>query len=472
MLSIEQSIINQIINSEDYYMKVHSILKPEYFKEEKPKILFYKIKTVIDKYDRRPTLQDISNILELDKTVDIDLYNDLNTELQTVFDEKVNINDDLFIPTTIKFCKERAYRNSLFEGMEALKSGRDLFSPMEKMESALSIDIDDDLGFDVFDEKSARERFPKYRDINTIKSGFKTWDDITGGLEPGTLNIIQAPTNGGKSLVMGYLASKYAIQGYNVLYVTCEMADYKIALRMEAGLCDTEMDLFRKTITDVDDYMEVFSAMSKDYPNHGKLWVKEYPTGEANHLTVKSLVKSLKAKKGIVFDIIVIDYLMILNTTKKISYDNTYAWQMAVAVELRALAMTLKIPFISGMQMTRDAMKTIKKQQDKASVGLEDMAGSIGVAQTIDTLITQYPLDRDKTQHFLNDKIKEVYKWCNNKTRNTDNKNQDFYVGVNGAKMALYEIDNPDNRTTEINQAVVNKMDTAMNDWIDDFGNV
>lgn len=468
MLNIEQSIINQIVTSDEFFTKTHSIIKSEYFKDEKTEKIFTKIKSIIEKYDRKPNLQDLSNYIELEKNIDNKVYKDLVDEIGIIFDNKVIIDDEIFIPTVLKFCKERAYRNSLLKGMESLKAGKNLYLPMEEMEKALSIEIDNDIGFDLFDRVSARERFAKNRDVNTIKSGFKPWDDITGGLENGTLNIIQAPTNGGKTLVMGYLAAKYAVQGYNVLYVTCEMADHKIALRQEASLCDTELDMFRKTITDVEDYLKLFDAMCDDNPNRGKMWIKEYPTGEANHLTIKNLVKQLKSKKNLKFDIIVVDYLMILNTTKKINFDNTFAWQMAVAIELRGLAMTLKIPFLSGMQLTRDAMKSIKKQQDKANIGLEDMAGSIGVAQTIDTLITQYPLDKEKTTHYLNDTIKEVYRWTNSKTRNTDNKETPFYVGVNGAKMSLYEIDTPESRHTQVNQAAISKMDETINDWVKD----
>jgi len=471
LLNIEQSIVNQIVTSEDFYIKCHSIIKEEYFKETKTKYIFSKIKQIVENYDRRPSFQDLANHIQLEKTVDNDFYKDLVVEMETIFDEKVFIDDDIFIPTVIKFCKERAYRNSLFEGMEALKSGKDLFTPMEAMEEALNITINEDLGFDVFDRKNAKERFEKYRDVNTIKSGFKTWDDITGGLEPGTLNIIQAPTNGGKTLVMAYLAAKYATQGLNVLYVTCEMADYKIAMRQEASLCDTELDLFRKTITDVDDYLKIFDAMCNDNPNHGRLWVKEYPTGTATYLTIRNLIKQLKSKK-ITFDVIVVDYLMILNTTKRIDFDKTFAWQMAIAIELRGLAMMLKVPFLSAMQLTREAMKMITKQQDKAKIGISDMAGSIGVANTIDTLITQFPLDKDKTAHYLNDKIKEVYRWTNSKTRNTSTKEENFYVGVNGSKMSLYEIDNPEVRHTQVNQAIVNKIDSELNDWINEFGDV
>jgi hypothetical protein len=163
---------------------------------------------------------------------------------------------------------------------------------------------------------------------------------------------------------------------------------------------------------------------------------------------------------------------MILNTTKKVSFDNSYAFQMAIAIELRGLSQMLKIPFLSAMQLTREALKAINKQQENASVGIEDMSGSLGVAFTIDTLITQVPLKKENSTQYLTDKIKQVYMWINSKTRSTGTKDDKFFVGVNGAKMSLYEIDSPDTKTTKLNESLVKSIEKDLNDWVDDFGDI
>jgi replicative DNA helicase len=471
-------ILNQLLFNEDYYIKTYHFLKPVHFKNTKLRKIFDVYNETITKYKNRPSSQDLLNSLESDQNIDDDYYGELRKELDTISsDGKRVVLSEKMLDDTVRHAKNREFIDFVVSNAENVKKDENFivkhFGEMENEFKKISgISVNTDIGFDVFDRAAAEENFPKFRDVNTLKSGFKPWDDFTGGLEPGTLSVIQAPTNGGKSLTMAFLAAKYALQGKNVLYVTCEMADYKIAMRNQAFLMDAELDMFRKTITSKDDYLKLFDLMCESHPNHGRLWVKEFPTGQANWVMIRNLIDMIQSSKDFKFDLVVVDYIGILNTTRKVSFENLYAFQMAVAIELRGLAQTLKIPFLSAMQMTREALKMIKKQQEMVDLGVEDMSGSLGVGFTIDQLVTQVPLKKENSAKFLNDQIKEVYMFINSKTRNSGNKNDRVYVGVNGAKMTLYEIDNTDQSDTKINQAVLKTAHDEVNSWMDDFDNI
>jgi replicative DNA helicase len=471
-------ILNHLIFDEDYYIKTYHFIKPLHFKSINLRKIFEAYNDVVLQYHARPSQQDLLTALESDRTIEQSQYQDIVAELETISKEgKRIVLKQKMLDETIKHAQTREFLNFIITNAEKVKKDENYlaqnYGQMElEFKKISTINVDIDMGFDVFDRTAAENNFPKFRDINTMKSGFKTWDDITGGLEPGTLNVIQAPTNGGKSLTMAYLAAKYATQGFNVLYVTAEMSDTKISMRNQAALMDVELDMFRRTITDKDDYMKLFDMMCDAYPNHGKLWIKEYPTGTCNWLMIRNLIEQIQSGKNFEFDLVVVDYIMILNTTKKVSFDNSYAFQMAIAIELRGLSQMLKIPFLSAMQLTREALKAINKQQENASVGIEDMSGSLGVAFTIDTLITQVPLKKENSTQYLTDKIKQVYMWINSKTRSTGTKDDKFFVGVNGAKMSLYEIDSPDTKTTKLNESLVKSIEKDLNDWVDDFGDI
>ena len=447
MLSVEETILNSIIHDENYFIEVFTKIKPEYFHEPISKQVFKRIKDIVTNHNTKPNLTDLMNYIQQDKSIKPELLLEYNKLFNKLNQYKELPNSDLLKARTKTWAEENALKDFLINSMSKLDSKNfNRNEIIEKFEEVISIDFDNNFGTFVFNWDDAEKRFPKYRAVNMIKSGFQPWDEMTGGHEGGTLTAIQAPINGGKSLTMAFLATCFAIQGYNVVYFSMEMSEEKIAMRNEVNLIDIETKVLRNQLDDINLYKELFDAMKQLYPNAGDIYIKQYPSGHPTHIDFKNHLKELSLKKNYRPNIIFWDYLGICNTTKNISFDKTYAFQKAIGLELRGLVIELSklwnIPVfgITAMQVTGDAMKKAKKDKLKADIGMDDAAGSIGVPQDLDGLVTQIEIPRDDMTEFLNLGVDSGYLWINSKTRNDSNKDARVLVGVNFGKMKLIQL--------------------------------
>lgn len=473
MLTLENSIIDNVINNEEYFVRTYGYLKQEYFKDQTSKLLFKKIKHIVDNNNIRPSYQDVLNVIENDKKVDNNNYSELLTlinDIKTQSDKKVNT--ELLFKQTEKWARERAFKTALIDSMKLVEADKELDESISLVEKALAINFTIDTGIFIWDDESAVNRYMKYLAVNTMKCGFKPWDDLTGGIEPETLTCIQAPINGGKTLSLCALAVEYNKSGYDVGYITLEMKDSKISQRIDANLVEMDMYDLKHGRPDPEKFFENYFKSKSKNPNAGRFAIKQYETGNANANTIKLLLGQWKTFNNFEPKVLFIDYLGIMGTVQTgIPKSNVHVYQKVVAEEVRALAQTQKIAIISALQVTKDAMKEVKKNKINAKLGMEDTGGSVGIPQTLDGLISSFELKEDISQ-YITDDVNTVYIWENSKTRNDNNNGQRIIVGVNTQRMKLVEINQGQNVNTQINHSALQSLNNEIDDYMSEFADI
>ena len=430
MKNIELVILQNLIYNDEFSRKVTPFLKKEYFHDQIEKLVFGAIQDFIATYNALPTKEAI--VIDLDKKTSLTepQFEELGKLMESLTDEDVPELDWLSSQTE-DFCKDKAVYNAIMESIHILEDKSDSKTPNaipEILSDALAVSFDTHIGHDYIED--AEERYDFYHRVEKkVPFDLEYFNTITGGGTPQkTLNIIMAGTGVGKSLFLCHHAANCLTQNQNVLYITCEMAEERIAERIDANLFDM-------TIDDVQDLpRQMYYKKLEGFKSHlkGKLIVKEYPTATANVNHFRSLLDELWMKKQFKPDIIFIDYLNICASArlKNGSNVNSYTYIKAIAEELRGMAVERSVPIFSATQVNRTGF-------NNSDVGLEDTSESFGLPATADFMIALISTEElEENNQIMVKQLKNRY--------NDVASNKKFILGINRGKMKLYDVDKND----------------------------
>ena len=424
-MKFEQKILSNLIFDGDYMRKVIPFIKDNYFDVLSERIIFTEINEYVIKYDDLPTKSVLEIQVQNRNDLSEEVFKECMTCIRDLHEEKTDEN--WLIDTTEKWCKERAVYLALMESIK-IADGKDKTKSRDAIPSvlseALSVSFDDHVGHDYFNDADSRYDF-YHRKEDKIEFDLDMFNKITkGGLPRKTLNIALAGTGVGKSLFMCHQAASCLLQGQNVLYITLEMAEERIAERIDANLFN--MDI--KTLVDLPKPMYDTKVNKLVNKTRGRLIIKEYPTASAHAGHFKSLLNELSLKKGFSPDIIFIDYLNICSSSRfKGTIVNSYTFVKAIAEELRGLAVEYDVPIVSATQTTRTGYGS-------SDVELTDTSESFGLPATADFMFAL--ISTEELEEMNQIMVKQLKNRYNDPTMN-----KRFVVGIDRAKMKLYNLE-------------------------------
>ena len=421
---IEETILRNLLHNEEYYRKVVPFLKAEYYENYHEKIIFEEIAEFSSKYDKVPTKEIL--------TINLQNRNDLTDEsfqssVQTVSslsDEWVD--QEWLLDATEKWCQDRAIYLALMSSIKIADGGdkklsRDAIPSI--LQEALAVSFDEHIGHDYIEQATDRYEF-YHRKEEKVPFDLEKFNFITkGGISNKTLNVALAGTGVGKSLFMCHAAGAALSQGYNVLYITCEMAEEKIAERIDANLLNVAV----KDITELPEVLFTSKVNEIARKTQGKLIIKEYPTASAHVGHFKGLLSDLRLKKDFKPDLIFIDYLNICASVRyKGAVVNSYTYVKAIAEELRGLAVEHNVPIVSATQTTRSGF-------GNSDPDLTDTSESFGLPATADFMFALISTEELEQQGRI--MVKQL------KNRYSDpTSSRKFMVGIDRSKMRLYDV--------------------------------
>ena len=433
---IERIILKNLFYNEDFTRKALPFIKSEFFTNHNESTLFGEINEFVNKYKNLPTKETI--LVELNKRKD--LKEEELSEIKTIVNKLDNQEVELqwLLDTTEKFCKDRAVHNAVLEGIQIL-DGKDKKQNPEAiptiLSNALAVSFDNHIGHDYIDDAEARFEF-YHKKEKRFKFDLNYFNRITkGGVPSKTLNIALAGTGVGKSLFMCHAASNWLTQGKNVLYITLEMAEERIAERVDANLFDVTIDDLHAMPKDM--YDNKVSKLQKK--TIGQLIIKEYPTASAHSGHFRALLNELSLKKTFKPDVVFIDYLNICASSRfKGGNISSYFYIKAIAEELRGLAVEFDVPIFSATQTTRSGFTS-------TDIGLEDTAESFGLPATADFMFAL--ISNDELDQLNQLKVKQL------KNRFGDpSMNRSFIIGVDRSKMRLFDVEASAQNIVDSNQ--------------------
>ena len=428
MQKIEEIALSKLITEENYLRSVLPFLKDEYFDTVPHQILFNEINEYVTEYNTAPETTALK--IEIEKRRDLSA--EVVKEIEDFLDNKIDdtqYNDEWLMDTTEKWCKERAIYLALMESIK-IADGQDKTRSKDAiphiMSEALGTCFDDTVGHDYLLDADDRYDF-YHKQEDKIPFDLEYFNKITkGGLPAKTLNIALAGTGVGKSLFMCHMASACLLQGRNVLYITLEMAEEKIAERIDANLFDINIKQLSDPLFTKQQFQRKVDTLSKK--TKGRLVIKEYPTASANVNHFKSLLNELSMKRGFAPDIIFVDYLNICASARyKNAVVNSYTFVKSIAEELRGMACEAKVPIVSATQTTRSGY-------GNSDVEITDTSESFGLPATADLMVALISTeDLEATGQIMVKQLKNRY--------NDPTMNKRFIVGIDRAKMRLYDCD-------------------------------
>jgi replicative DNA helicase len=427
MNRLEHSILKNLIYNDSYCRKVLPFISADYFADDAEKVVFKEVNEFVNKYKSLPTHEALvinftesKSLTETQVRTSISLLNEIHEHREYPSEEQ------WLIEQTEKFCQDKAIYNAIMESVSILDDKNHKTSKGEipkLLSDALGVSFDSHIGHDYIND--AEERFDFYHRVEErVRFDLDFFNKITkGGLPVKTLNIALAGTGVGKSLFMCHVAASCISQGRNVLYITLEMAEERIAERIDANLLNIDIqELHTISKQDYDRKFEVLRNKTQ-----GKLIIKEYPTASASTLHFRSLLQDLHLKKNFKPEIIFVDYLNICSSArmKPGNSVNSYTYIKAIAEELRGLAVEFAVPIVSATQTTRSGFTN-------SDPGLEDTSESFGLPATADfmfALITTEELEQ--LGQIMVKQLKNRYSDPNNYKR--------FVIGIDRSKMKLYD---------------------------------
>jgi len=424
--TIERTTLSHLIHNENYCRKVLPFIKSEYFSNRSERVVFEEIEKFLEKYNSLPTKETLTIGIDNRKDINDDEYKKI-VEVITSLD-KTEVDLQWLHDETEKFCKDKAIYNAVLDGIKII-DGKDKERTPEAIPSilseALGVAFDLSVGHDYVED--GLERFEFYhKKEEKIEFDLDYFNKITkGGLPPKTLNIALAGTGVGKSLFMCHMAASTLMQGKNVLYITLEMAEERIAERIDANLMNVT----------IDDLHTLPKKMFENYltkiqkKTNGELIVKEYPAASAHVGNFRSLIKELALKRSFKPDIIFIDYLNICASSRFRGNANvgSYFYIKAIAEELRGLAVETNVPIMSATQTTRSGFVS-------SDIGLEDTSESFGLPATADLMFALISTEE----------LEDLNQICVKQLKNRYNDptiNKRFILGIDRAKMRLYDVE-------------------------------
>ena len=423
MDKVEFLILKCLLNDEEYTRKVLPFIKEEYFEDFNQKVVYEEIKKFVIEYNSIPTRESL--VIDVDDRSDLNQqqYGEICNLIQNL--DPISVENDWLINTTEKWCRDRAIYLALMESVQLAdgqgEKNRDAIPSI--LQEALAVSFDNHVGHDyIIDAEGRYEYYRKKED--RIEFDLDYFNKITkGGLPNKTLNVALAGTGVGKSLFMCHVASSVLLQGRNVLYITMEMAEERIAERIDANL----LNVNTKDISELPKSVFDTKINNISKKTNGTLIIKEYPTASAHAGHFKSLLNELALKKSFRPDIIFIDYLNICASSRYRgnSTVNSYSYIKSIAEELRGLAVEANVPIVSATQTTRSGYGS-------SDVELTDTSESFGLPATADLMFAL--ISTDELEELGQIMVKQLKNRYNDPTMN-----KRFVVGIDRAKMRLFD---------------------------------
>ena len=424
MERIETTILRNLVFNEDYSRKVIPFIQPDYFEQKTEKVIFEEIVQFIVKYGSAITVEALNIEVENRSDLTEDQIKEIRGINNSLNDSVVD--NQWLLDTTEKWCRDRAIYLALMESIHIAdgnddKKNRDAIPTI--LSDALAVSFDNNIGHDYLQNYEERYEF-YHRKEDKIEFDLEYFNKITkGGIPNKTLNIALAGTGVGKSLFMCHVASSVLLQGRNVLYITLEMAEERIAERIDANLLNVPI----QQLVDLPRQMFENKVTSLSKKTQGTLIIKEYPTASAHSGHFKALLNELALKKSFRPDIIFIDYLNICASSRYKSNlsVNSYSYIKAIAEELRGLAVEFNVPIVSATQTTRSGFGS-------SDVELTDTSESFGLPATADLMFAL--ISTEELEQLGQIMVKQLKNRYNDPTIY-----KRFIVGIDRAKMRLYD---------------------------------
>lgn len=428
-MRIESLILNVLVNNDEYARKVVPHIQPEYFSNRSEKTMYTLVTDFYQKYNRLPPKDVIALTLDAYSGLSSDDHSSAKKVLGEAYDDEYRYDLEWLLNETETFCKDKSVYNAIMKAVKIINGEDKIMSENQipsMMQEALAVSFDKDVGHDYF--SNAETRYDYYHSSEVkIKSSIELLNKVTNsGLPRKTLNLLIGPSGSGKSAVKCSLAADYLDQGYNVLYITMELAEMRVGERIDANRFNQNVSAIKDIPKST--FMNRINAMKEK--TQGTLVIKEYPTGTASAATFRILLDELKNKKGFVPDVIMIDYLGICAASryKNAANVNTYNYQTAVAEEFRALAVEYNALVWSSVQTNRSGMNV-------SDYDIEAIADSTGPYKTCDTLFAIIRTDD------LNALKQMILKQLKNRFGDL-NFFKKFIVGMDFSKMKMFNVEN------------------------------
>jgi replicative DNA helicase len=424
-VAMEKTVLGHLVFSEEYARQVVPHLTPQYFHQKADRVVYELTDAFIQKYNATPTkeallleLKDVHGLAEVD-------YQQARSTIENLQAENTNVN--WLVETTEKWCRDKAIYNALHESIGIINDpdgSKSKDGIPDILTAALAVAFDKKVGHDYFEDFAQRFEF-YHRVDERLVFGIETLNRITkGGLPKKTLTVLMAPTGIGKSLIMCHLAAMNVLDGKNVLYITAEMAEERIAERLDANLLDVSLDDLAKLSKEQYD-SRMKHVMGK---TTGRLVIKEYPTASAHCGHFRSLLREMKLKKNFSPDVIYVDYINIIGSSrfKGGASVSSYTMIKSIAEELRGLAVENNLPIITATQTNRQGMGS-------SDIELTDTSESVGLPFTVDLMLAVMSNEElDGLGQLLFKQLKNRFGDLNFMRR--------FVVGVDKPKMRLFDL--------------------------------
>jgi len=439
MSSPEKLILANLLFNEEFSRRTLPYIEEEYFQSRDERLVFSEVKTYTLKYRSLPSKEAVKISLDSKDELTQKEIHDTNSLIDSLQDSTKREELDWLIDETEKFCKDKALYNAILESIHIIdgksKTKTNGAIP-DILSSALSVSFDQHIGHDYIED--SMERYDFYHQVEKkVSFDLDYMNKITnGGTPPKTLNIVMAGTGVGKSMFMCHHAANCLLQNLNVLYITCEMAEERIAERIDANIMDITLDNMKDLPYKM--YQQKLDASTKGVS--GKLIIKEYPTAVANANHFRVLMDELALKKKFKPDIVFIDYLNICASSriKQGGSVNSYTFIKSIAEELRGLAVERNVPIFSATQVNRTGFSS-------SDIGLEDTSESFGLPATADFMFAIISTDElEESNQVLVKQLKNRY--------NDAAANRKFLLNVDRAKMKFTDVKSEDQDLIEANQ--------------------
>ncbi len=424
-MRIEQLILENLIYDSQYASLVGVFLKPEYFRAHPEKIVFREIQNHIKEYNKSPSVSSLANIISERDDLNENLFKNCLEILKAY--KKKSDDTEWLIHETEKWAKDAAVYNGIVDSI-AILEGKDKNKPKDvipdMLTDALAVSLDTSVGHNYIDDASERWDYYHKRE-QRYPFGIEMLDKITGGgISPKTLTVFLGGTGSGKTLVKTHLASQYIKQGFDVLYITMEMAQERIAERVDANLLDIDLDQIR--LLPRDSFNAKIEKMMNSTRNFGRLVIKEYPTSGAHVGNFRGLLRELKIKKRFTPQIVILDYLNICasNRVKWTSNMNTYVYIKSIAEEIRGFAVECNVPVITSSQLNREGFMS-------SDPDLSNISESFGLPATADLMLAIVAKE-DNGGQLMFKQLKNRY--------SDPTINSKFMLGMNKNRMRLESI--------------------------------
>lgn len=439
---MEREILSGLIASDDYFRKILPFLERGYFSQQEA-VIFDLITKFGNKYNKRPTKESLLIDLE-DKKLKQETYDNIKSIIKAL-PEQLQSDVEWLIDKTETFCKDKAIYNAIMDSIHIIEGQdkeREKTIIPELLSEALSVSFDTAIGHDFLDD--AEKRFDFYhQDSRKLPFDLEMLNKITkGGVEQKSLTIYMASTGVGKSIMLCHNAAAFLTMGKNVLYITLEMAEEMVAERIDANLMNIPLDNLRAL--DKESYMKKIERIRKKTP--GKLKIKEWPEATVHVGHFRRLLRELKIKKNFVPDVILVDYINLMNSSrvKKGSTVNSYSYIQSIAQELRGFSKELGVPIFSATQVNRAGMNS-------SDIGLEDVADSVALSHTADLFLAMITSEEMEAQGQI------MFKQLKNRF-GTITENKRFLVGLDKAKMKFYDLEENAQRNIKKTEESVEKI--------------